>query len=339
MPDPTGFEEWRLRGRESERRGDTGAALHQYDRALAALPDPAGDTRAADILRSMGSVYRERGEIDRAERRYRESYALSERLQYFDGTAHAGNWLGVIAMSRGHLAEAEAWFQRACRVASRERIERLVGAIEQNLGILANIRGDLDAAVIHYRSALRQFRSSGDEWMLGLVLNNLGLLHSDLSQWAEAEPAFDEAYDLARRTGNTMLENSVEVNRAEMAIGRRDWDTALAACIRARAFAQLRNDRQREAEALKFQGIIARERNALEEAAWHFNEAAVLADQCDDRLLIAEVARETGELHIRCDRPDDARIAFSRALDLFQALGARLDYADAEARLAGIATE
>jgi tetratricopeptide (TPR) repeat protein len=184
--EPTGFDEWRLRARESERRGDTGAALHQYDRALAALPDPENDTRAADVVRAIGSVYRERGEIDRAERRYRESYALAQRLGYLDGTANAGNWLGVIAMGRGHLSEAEALFTRACRTASRTRNERLSGAIEQNLGILANIRGDLDSAVIHYRSALRQFRSAGDDWMLGLVLNNLGLLHSDLVQWTEA---------------------------------------------------------------------------------------------------------------------------------------------------------
>jgi tetratricopeptide (TPR) repeat protein len=338
-PDPTGFDEWRLRARESERRGDTGAALHQYDRALAALPEPESDTRAADILRSMGSVYRERGELDRAERRYKESYALAEGLGYLDGTANAGNWLGVIAMGRGHLAEAEALFTRACRTAGRVRNERLAGAIEQNLGILANIRGDLDAAVIHYRTALRQFRSAGDEWMLGLVLNNLGLLHSDLTQFAEAAAAFDEAHDLAMRTGNTMLENSVEVNRAEMCIGRQDWEAASAACARARTLAQLRNDRQREAEALKFQGVIAREQNKLEDAAWLLGEAESLAASCDDRLLMAEVARESGELYVRFGRPEDARISFSRALDLFQALGARLDHADTEARLARLLTD
>jgi tetratricopeptide (TPR) repeat protein len=175
--------------------------------------------------------------------------------------------------------------------------------------------------------------------MLGLVLNNLGLLHSDLVQWTEAAAAFDEAHDLAMSTGNTMLENSVEVNRAEMFIGRQDWEAASSACARARTLAQLRNDRQREAEALKFQGIIAREQNRLEDAAWLLGEAESLAADCDDRLLMAEVARESGEMYVRFGRPEDARISFSRALDLFQALGARLDQADIEARLAGLQAE
>jgi tetratricopeptide (TPR) repeat protein len=251
--------------------------------------------------------------------------------------AHASNWLGVITMGRGRLAEAEALFHRAGRLAGRTKNERLAGAIEQNLGILANIRGDLDAAVIHYRGTLARFRAVSDEWMLGLVLNNLGLLHTDLQEWHEAEAAFDEAFDLAARTGNAMLENAVEVNRAELGIARGDLDAAADACARARTLALLRSDRQREAEALKFQGVVARERDDTSAAARLLAEAADLADACDDRLLMAEVAREQGELLYRGGRNEEARILWSRALDLFQALGARLDYQEMESRLAALA--
>jgi tetratricopeptide (TPR) repeat protein len=329
-------EDWIRSARESERQGDTGAALFQYEHALATLDDKKRDPRAADVLRFLGSVFRERGEVDRAEQRYRESYALAEGMAYHDGIAHASNWLGVIAMGRGCLAEAEALFQRARRQAGCTQNERLTGAIEQNLGILTNIRGDLDAAVIHYRCALVQFRAVDDEWMLGLVLNNLGLLHTDLGQWQEAQQVFDEAFDLAVRTGNSMLENAVEVNRAELGIARKDLDCAAAACVRAKTLAQLRNDRQREAEVLKFQGVIARERG--DGAAKHLlGEAAALARQCDDRLLMAEVAREFGELLHRSGQDEEARISWARALDLFQALGARLDFQEIQDRLASLA--
>jgi tetratricopeptide (TPR) repeat protein len=172
--------------------------------------------------------------------------------------------------------------------------------------------------------------------MLGLVLNNLGLLHTDLGQWQEAQQVFDEAFELAARTGNSMLENAVEVNRAELGIARKDLDCAAAACLRAKTLAQLRNDRQREAEVLKFQGVIARERG--DATAKHLlGEAAALARQCDDRLLMAEVAREFGELLHRSGQDEEARISWARALDLFQALGARLDFQEIQDRLASLA--
>jgi tetratricopeptide (TPR) repeat protein len=331
-PEPATFDERLQRAREAERSGDSAAAIQEYGGALAALSDSPDDPRAADALRFLGSVHRERGEIDRAERRYRESYAHASRLGYRDGIAHACNWLGVIALGRGRMAEAEALFTRAGEVAEETNNQRLVGAIEQNLGILTNIRGDLAAALAHYQKALGQFAASSDGWMVGIVLNNLGLVYSDLRQWDEATAALDEAHESALRHGNWMLENSVEVNRAELHIARGEWDLARAACERARSLAQLRSDQQREAETLKFQGVIARESEAHDEAQRLLTEAEALAIECDDRLLMAEVARELGDLQHRLGRRDEARIAYARALDLFQAMGARRDYGETEDR-------
>jgi hypothetical protein len=67
--DPTGFEEWLMRARESDRRGDTGAAITQYEKALEMLQTDEEDTRAVDALRYLGSVYRGRGDVERADRR------------------------------------------------------------------------------------------------------------------------------------------------------------------------------------------------------------------------------------------------------------------------------
>jgi tetratricopeptide (TPR) repeat protein len=306
--------------------------VHDYEHALSALPDPEHDPRAADVLRFLGSVHRERGEVDRAERRYRESYALARGIGYQDGVAHACNWLGAIAMGRGRMAEAEALFTRAGQVARAAGNQRLVGAVEQNLGILTNIRGEFEVALAHYQSALGQFRAAGDGWMVGIVLNNLGLVHTDLRQWGRAATVFDEAQESALRHNNWMLENSVEVNRAELHIACGEWKEASAACQRARALAQLRNDRQREAEALKFQGVIAREGNALEDAQRLLTEAEALAVECDDLLLRAEVARELGDVQRQLGHRDEARVAYARALDLFQAIGARRDYRETESR-------
>ncbi len=331
--DAVRYDELLARAREAERNDQFGVAVHAYETALAALPDRDNDPRAADVIRFLGSLYRERGDTDRAERRYRESHALAERMGYVDGMAHAANWLGVIAMGRGFLAEASAQFMGALRLAGRAQNERLAGCIEQNLGILANIRGQLDAAVVHYRSALNQFRTAGDIEMLGLVLNNLGLLHIDLGQWDAAAAALDEAFDLAIKTANGMLENAVEINRAELHIAQSGWDDAFGACTRARGLAQMRGDRQREAEALKFLGVIARERDSAQVAERFLGEAAALAETCDDRLLMAEISRETGELHARAGALDRARVAFARASDLFQALGARIDHQKVRERL------
>lgn len=332
--EPTGFEEWLMRARESDRRGDTGAAITQYEKALSLLQTDEEDHRAADVLRHLGTVYRERGEVQRAERRYEQSFEMARRISYINGMADAANWLGVIAMGRGDFDTAERFFANARSHATGNNHFRLVGAVDLNLGILANIRGDLNAAMAHYRSAQCLFHERADRERLGLVMNNIGMLCADLARFDEAARAFDEAFQLARQTHNLLLENAVEANRAEMFIATRRFTDAAAASARAKTIAQLRSDRQREAEALKFMGIIAREQDAHQTAAQLLTEAESLAGQSEDRLLLAEIARELGDVHARSQLWADARSAYTRALQSFLIVGARIDWADVEKRIA-----
>jgi tetratricopeptide (TPR) repeat protein len=119
--------------------------------------------------------------------------------------------------------------------------------------------------------------------MPGRALDDPGRLHTRSRRMMEAEEAFDEARVLAKQ----------------------------------------RNDVVREAEALMVRGVILRERGEYADAADDLADSAALAQAVDDRLLMAEIARETGELHRMEGRLDDARAAFGRALDFYGALGAR----------------
>lgn len=332
--EPTGFEEWLMRARESDRRGDTDSAITQYERALSLVEKNEEDHRAADVLRHLGSVYRGRGDVKRAEHRYQESLAMARRIGYINGVADAANWLGVVAMGRGDFDVAQEFFAEARRHATGNNHLRLVGAIDLNLGILANIRGDLNDAMTHYRNARNLFYDRGDHEMLGMVMNNIGLICSDLDRFDDAARAFDEAFELARHTHNLLLENAIEANRAELFIATRQFTEAQEAGARAYAIALTRNDRQRQAEALKFQGIIAREQDALDDAASLLEKAASIAAECEDRLLVAECARELGDVHARQKAWGKARAAYTRALQSFLVIEARIDWADVEQRLA-----
>jgi tetratricopeptide (TPR) repeat protein len=124
---------------------------------------------------------------------------------------------------------------------------------------------------------------------------------------------------------------------AELHLSRGDLLAATDACSQARALAQQRNDVLREAEALKVRGVIRREQCDYDEAARDLAESAALAWAADDRFLMAEVARETGELCRLQGRIEEARAAFGRALDFYRTLGARHAQEEMVRRLAQIA--
>lgn len=320
------------------RSGDHEAALRGYTATLHMLGD-AADPRRADLLRHIGTAYREAGDTERAAQYYGESLDVAAALGYRGGMAHAVNWLAVIEVRRGDLDEANADFLRAKALATEAGDQRLLGMIEQNLGVVANIRGDLDTAIARYRAALAGFRVAGDAEMIASVLNNVGLLATELKHWREAEESFREAIRVASDAGLQALVNSVQLNTAALAAKRSQWTVVEQVSRNAIDHARRGRSRWHEAEALRLSGMAARERGDLKTAEKELLKAGLLATESEDRLLEAEVARETGKLFGIAGRHADARASLAHALDLFGRIGAALDIEDVQQLLRQLDTD
>lgn len=308
---------------EAARKGDAAGALGGWMAALKLLDRRA--PQRVEVLRHLGTAHREAGDTAQADFYYRQSLELATQLADPVGMAHATNWIAVLAVHRGLLEDADAGLEHARALARDAGEHRLLGMIEQNRGVLASIRGDLDTAFVHYRAALDGFRAANDAAMIASVLNNVGLVAVELKRWDEAERSYTEAITTARDAGLLAIVNSVELNIGSFAARRAQWESVADSGARGIDIARLSRSRWREAEALRLKGMAAREQGRLDDAERDLTTAALLATEVEDRLLEAQVARELGELFRTAGRASEARAALSRALDVFQRIGASLD--------------
>ena len=309
--------------RAAERRDAPDDALARYDEALKLLEGLEPAELLADALRWKGTVHRERGETEEARVLYARSAAIADTLGYRAGKAHALNCLAAVAQRRGDMAEAERLYRLAALVGAEAGDQRLLDMIQQNLGILANIRGDLDEALRRYRMSLRAYEAAGDDQTAALTWNNLGMLHTDCGEFIEAELAYERAIAIANRRGDVHVARAVGLNRIELLIAVARWAEADEHCSRALDAAERRRDRARRAEALKFLGVIERNRRQYDRAADALAEARGLATECGDVLLSAELLSELGETW--CLRGDarEACAAWEEAATVFERVGAK----------------
>ena len=324
-------------GRAAEKRRALPEALLAYERArdLAAQLEPT--PLLANVLRWMGSVHRDIGDPVRADECYLESLRVAEITGTTSGQAAALNCRAVIVQRRGDLDEAVALYRRAARLAAEAGEIRLAGMIEQNLGVLANIRGDLDGALVRYRASLRAFQQVRDDEAVSWVLNNMGMLLNDLGKPERAEASFLQGLEIARTRGDRAMEGTLLSNYAEGLLAARRWTAAENALERALTIAREGGEPARAAEALKFRGVLERERGDRARAARHLEEALVIARSVDDPLLVAEVLRESGELRLRGGDRAGALADLTEALSGFERLAATLDAERTRARIAALA--
>ena len=320
-------------GREAQRTGAWDEALAHFESALQMLPSEGEEKTRADLLRWMGTVQAERGNLEGAWERFEASRTVAEAAGLREQVGSALVSQAGVELLRGNLELAADLFLQARGIAEDVGQERLVALIDMNLGIIANIQGNVAMALLSYRSSLDRYRRLGDDFSATRALMNMGMAHVDLAEWDAADSCFGEASDIASRTGDAVMTGRIELNRAELHLKRRRFQAAQESVDRSlHIFHRLRT-KSAIAEAYKFYGILYRETGKPEQSDTHFALSLGMAEACQNRLLQAETQQEWALLHLEEERKQEGVLYLNRSLQLFRQLKAEREVLDIERRL------
>jgi tetratricopeptide (TPR) repeat protein len=319
--------------RVAEQLEETAKAQGLYDDALAQFREDSVDPFLPDVLRWKGTLLRERGDTEAAFRCYTRSLEIATRIGAENLQAHALNCLGTIAQRRCDPKETERLYAQASVLAQKAGDSRLLGMIEQNRGVLASTRGDFAQAASFYSNSLGAFEMAADPEPMSWVLNNLGILHTKIRNFGEAREHLERGLAIAVNRSDTVVENVITLNLAEVWVGLGRLDTADKFCEDALEQAQRRGDHLTAAGALKIRAAIERQRGALDKSIATLRIAIFEAEDSEDRLLHAEMLRELGEISRAVGNPGAARSAWREAVDYYHVIGANQEIAEVEAKL------
>lgn len=192
-------ESWAL-ARLAEARGEAGdwhGAREAWIAAAAALASPA----AGELLRQAGEAARREGDLDEAERLFREALArwkVGEDRQL--AASAAGIALGDLQARRHDYAAARRTFEEACATEKRSAPGSwLLASCINNQGVLAGRAGDLGLAEARFLDALEIMRALGDSGKE--MLANLGVVARLRGDLDRAVVYTEQSLALYRRQG------------------------------------------------------------------------------------------------------------------------------------------
>jgi putative nucleotidyltransferase with HDIG domain len=285
------------------------------------------------VLRT-GFAYRFLGERELATDNFELALALGELHGDPGRASRAVNGLATVHYMHGELREARAFYQSARKLALQAGDVLNAGRIEQNLGVLAVIRGEPKEALKRYQAAVECYREVANERGVAAVLNNLGMLHINRRQFAAAAECLDEALEVSGAVGDVVLHGIVHLNRTELFLATDDLERAGQSCDEAFEIASRLRQHSNRSDALRFYGIIYRERGKPYLAEARLREAIEIAATHDFPLEEAEAQRELALVLRAQDRNREALEALNRARELFDGLQAKRKQADIDKRVA-----
>jgi putative nucleotidyltransferase with HDIG domain len=317
----------------AERAGQRELARRRYESVLYLLRTDEQAADASMILRRIGRLYLDDGDVAAGLDCVAAAIAVAEARGDTTAIANATNVLAISHWQRGQLDEAQRLYQEAGHMARGAGDTRLVAIVEQNLGVVANMRGEVPRALRHYRKALAGYRALGLDQYVANLLNDIGLAYADLARWEDAESTYEEALILCERCGDASTALMIDVNRAALRVARGEYEDAQLLCERVLQQARPVNDVRVLTEVYKHCGVIARELGRPEDAEEFLRVAFDSAMGREDLLLAAETAREQAELYSTLRRNREALQSLNTSHRLFSRVRVQRDLVDVRHRI------
>jgi DNA-binding CsgD family transcriptional regulator len=301
-------------------RGDMSGALPLFDQALAVTQSDPALTDLQLLLQVNKAVTL--GSLDRYE----------EALTTAGQALHLADQIGTpIRMAQAHgalgqlLFETGRWDDALAEVESAQEDLKEPHATCSELGIAAVIgfhRGDADAADQYLEAAIPHARRLGQR-LIGPLALARSLEREHDGALPEALAVLTDSFD-----GNPGEIEEIEdllPDGVRLAVRTGDLDAARNLAGHVAAFAAGSQIPHRQADALYCRGLLDRDASPLLTAAEHYGEAA-------RPLQRAKALEAAADQFIGGGDREQARAAFTTAVDVYTSLGAAGDVARLQAR-------
>lgn len=275
--------------------GLTDEAVESYEQALK-LGRQLNDYKShARALRQLGNLKLRQSQWKEAIASFEHSRKICQENGELLDEAYALNSLAAAYFHTAAWRKMEDACEHARAIAEKMNDDDLAACVYNNLGSMYNVHGQGDKAVAALQKSLPLFEKLGDLRGLAETYNNLGTAYRDKEFWSEAGKYYAKALQLARQSGDVLVEAQVSLNRVELYLLMHDLEMAEKQCqIALRAFSGL-NHKSGEADACRLLGVVYTRKGILSLARKYLDEALQLNTQYGNCLGLAETHKSYAE--------------------------------------------
>lgn len=332
---------------------DTGLVLRRlgdYDQALAICESGLAKIRddrksvederiEADLQQQVGTIYGMRGQYEQARFHFANALAAQEAIDDLFGCSKSHNNLGYLAQLQSDYARAVIHYDRAEELARKVNSKYMLSSVLLNAAYAYQSLGRFDDAEERSRQAHELCAAMGDSLGVAQADDTLGLIAFGRGDYAGSLEHYTRALAIYRDQGSSYQEGNTYALQARTYSALGDMTRGRALATQAAAVGERIQAPQLQLEALLALAEAdllsalptAADRSALlAQTAEQAAAAATLAEQLGSRLDYGVARRLQGR--IAAARGEEYAGHFLAALETFEQINSRFEYARTEAR-------
>ncbi len=158
--------------------------------------------KEAIVLRLQGVVYHSKGELNKAQKLYKRSLDMWEKIGDKKEISIVMNNLGVLFKTKGELHKALEYYENSSKLYYEIGNKDDMATSLNNIGNVYRVQGELEKALENYKQSLSYWEEFGNNQFISLSLCNIGEIYQQKGDFDTAVYYFKKALNLKEEIGN-----------------------------------------------------------------------------------------------------------------------------------------
>ncbi len=305
----------------SQQTGRHEAALPLAEDAAVIYRSLADRRGEAEALDQMGTAHWRAGRSREALAYFREARIKEHDTADKYGLARTLSHAGIASWQLGRYPDAMAQLHDALSLYQDVGDRRGQAKTLNNLGRMHLYFGYHRDALESYQESLEIFREIGGAQNEAILYHNIGAVYHYKCSYEDGLDAYRRALTIYRAIGDLPDEADVLNDIGAIYRSAECYDEAQIYHEKAKSIAEEIGNLSQQVIAIRGIADVRRECGRYGEAMDHYHTALRMAREIGDPYEEAKVLEGIGETTFSTRRPDNARIVFMQALDIFERLG------------------
>ena len=253
--------------------GDIAKAHENIDMSVQMADRTNDKMLLAQLYVTKGTIYERTGHLDDSIKDYESSLKLREELGDINGQATAMNSLGIAYTRKAEYDKAADYISDALNIAQDVGDVRLMGDSHVNLAIVYRYMKEYDKALEHYQNGLAKLEEIGNARNIAITTGNIADIYYKMGNLDDAEQYQLKAIKMAEELAIKQIQPHQYHNLGEIQLAKGDTQDAMESFKVALGFAEELSDKQSIGSAYMGMGKVCIETSDSKLATEHLNKA------------------------------------------------------------------
>ena len=284
-------------------------------------------------LVSMGNLYGDMGQWDKALRYYKKSLLISEEINNLIRKARIITNIGVTYLFKGDTHIGYITLQKSLTICEMIKAEDVYIRALNNMGIYYDIVGEWKKALEIYKKSLAISKKNNNIIGMSNIMGNLGFAYSSLNKSEKAIYYFKESIKMSEKIGDIYNKGINYIHLGEEYLKKDKFKEVKYYIFNAGKIFKELEDKLGLADVLKLEGILSKKLKDWEKSEEHFKDAVKIYSQQGDRLNEGETYYEWGDMLIQKGDIDLAKKNLLKSKKILGNIGAKKLFIEIEEKL------